>query len=233
MNRLAALLLPAVLCAQQTIVSTYDVNGRLVRGHGISRTATDGASSSSHTITNLNGRKVPVQEVEERVISSSPTDSITERTVRRYDANGNPLPLERTRIERKTFQDESEQTITTVTRGDATGRTQISERSTQLIRKLGKDQIVSTMVERPSSTGSLELIEKVDSELRSVGENKTLSSTVVARKDTNGRFREAAKTTSEFHTYEGRTEESIVEYEAAATGTMNFVRQRVIRILQK
>ncbi len=53
--------------AQQTATYVYDLNGRPVE--------TVGSTNSTTTIRNANGREVPIQKVDEKVISDDGTDT--------------------------------------------------------------------------------------------------------------------------------------------------------------
>ena len=53
----------------------------------------------SQITRDINGRTVPVESTEERVLSDSGSSRVIERIIKRYDANGNPGPPERVRIE--------------------------------------------------------------------------------------------------------------------------------------
>jgi hypothetical protein len=58
-------LLALLLSQQQVTQRTYDINGHAVAGV---RSATDNGSSQT-TVRNVNGREVPVETVDERVVS--------------------------------------------------------------------------------------------------------------------------------------------------------------------
>ncbi|MCL5742911.1 MAG: hypothetical protein M1541_03135 [Acidobacteria bacterium] len=62
----------------------------------------------------VNGGEVPLDSVQERVVSDSGGVRIVERIVRRYDADGHPGPPEKTRIEERQEADGSTTTTTTL-----------------------------------------------------------------------------------------------------------------------
>lgn len=214
---------------QQTSTKLYDVNGRAVPVQAGSRSESTGASSSSQTVRSLNGRDVPVQQTEERVISESPNEKIIERITRAYDPSGSPAREERTRIEQRQLPDGSQQVVTTVQRANNTGRVQVSERRTELTKRSGADVTSTVAVERPTATGTLDLVEQVNTEVRSVGEGRTSSNTLTSRKDMNGRFREVSRAAVEVKSEGPVTEETRTEYEAITTGTMRLKTQHVTR----
>lgn len=197
-----------LLAAQQEIAHrTYDVNGNAVAG---ARTTVSGSGSAT-TVRNANGREVPVETVEERVLG----DGIIERTVRRFDPNGRPGPVERLLIETQKAPDGTVEVRTTVHRGDINGNLSPVQRSTAVTR--GSETVET--IERPGVSGRFDLAERRETTRRSSGET-----TVVQQTDVNGRLYESARTTVE---RSGATENR-AEYEAT-NGQMQFVRQTVTR----
>ena len=51
------------------------------------------------TTQSINGRTVPMEQVEERVLRNDASGKVTERIIRRYDPQGNALPPARETIE--------------------------------------------------------------------------------------------------------------------------------------
>ena len=197
-----------LLAAQQEITHrTYDVNGSAMSG---ARTTVSGASTAT-TVRNVNGREVPVETVEERVLG----EGIVERTIRRFDPNGRPGPAERVLIETHKAPDGAVEVRTTVHRGDINGNLSLIQRSTAVTR--GTETVET--VERPGNSGGLELAERRETRRRPSGET-----TVVQQPDVNGRLYESARTTVE---RSGATENR-AEYEAT-NGRMQLVRQTVTR----
>lgn len=208
--------------AQQSAVSTrtYDVNGRPVEGVR----SVEGAGSRSQITRDVNGRTVPVESVEERVISDSGGVRVVERLVKRHDPNGRPGPAERIRIEEQKQADGSTRTLTTVSRGDINGSYQVAERSSTLTRVAGDRTDTTTTVERPTLNGGFELFERREEAMTKAGP-KTTESATTYRRDPNGRLAEAAKKVREAVTEGKQVKENIAEYESAATGQMRLARQ--------
>jgi hypothetical protein len=217
----------AAIAQQANVTSTrnYDVNGRPVEG--VRNVQNNG--SRSQITRDVNGRAVPIEAVEERVVSESGGTRVIERVVRRYDPNGRPGPAERLRIEEQKQADGSVKTLTTVSRGDINGSFQVAERSSTLTRVLGDRTESTTSVERPTLNGAFELYERRDEAVTKSGP-KTVENATTYRKDPNGRLSEAAKKTREAVAENGVVNENVAEYETASTGRMRLARQSTARV---
>ncbi len=227
MKCLLGLLSVFAACAQQSSVSTqtYDINGRPVSGVS----SIQSGNSRSEVTRDSNGRTVPIETAEERVISDSGGVRIVERTVKRYDPNGNPGPPERIRIEEYKESAGTVRTITTVSRGDINGALQVAERATTITRSAEGRTESTTSLERPTLNGSMDLVEKTDRTIVASGA-KTTENVRTLKRDTNGKLSESAKMTREAVTSNGRTNENVAEYEAASTGQMRLMRQSTAQI---
>src|ERR1700735_5598686 len=93
---LVALTCSCCLMAQQSSVSstsTVDVNGNVVAdGPTISQSKSANGSQTLVTTQSINGRTVPMEQVEERILRNDSSGKVTERITRRYDPQGNLLP---------------------------------------------------------------------------------------------------------------------------------------------
>jgi hypothetical protein len=154
---------------------------------------------------------------------------IIERTLQRFDPNGNPLPPDKERIEIRKEADGSEHTITSVRRADINGTMQLAERRTQIARTSGNDTTIATTVERPTANAGFAVVEKSEQQERSVGTGRSSTSSTTWQRDPNGRLIEVNKRTAE-RTNEGeKSVENAAEYEATSTGQMRLMRQTVTR----
>ena len=213
--------------AQQSVVAshTFDINGQIVGGVG----SIQSGSSRSLVTRDSNGRTVPVESVDERVVSDSGGVRIVERVVKRYDANGNPGPPERVRIEERKEADGTVRTLTTTSRGDINGGFQLAERSTAVTRGTGARIETTTSIERPTLNGSFDLVVRSEQTITLSGP-KTTENLTVLRRDANGRLNEFAKKTRESVTVNGQVSENSAEYESASTGQMRLMRQSTTQI---
>src|SRR5277367_5536317 len=121
------------LTAQQSSVSSttsVDVNGNVVRdGPSISQTKSSSGSQTTVTTQSINGRSVPMEQVEERVLRDDASGKVTERIIRRFDPQGNPMPPVRQTIEELKRPDGSSSTQSTTYQSDINGNMQIAEKS--------------------------------------------------------------------------------------------------------
>ncbi len=225
---LSAGLLAAQQTARQYSLYTYDVNGRRVEGAGWSEVKTQTMQQSNRMMRNINGRLVPSESLQERVLVQTGTDRVVERTVQRYDYDGRPLPPETVRIEGHKNRDGSETIVTTAHRQDLNGRVELYERRTANTVKSASGEGTSTVVERPGLSGTLEVAERVRSvETRSQG--RIQRDVVTQRKDVNGRFNDAVREVSDQVKQPGLSTETRTVYEAGAGGALQPATQSVSR----
>ncbi len=214
--------------AQQTVVSsgTFDINGRRVEGASSLVNQSPGSADRIEMVRSVNGRSVPVESVEDKVVSESGGVKVIERVVKRYDANGRPGPPERVHIEERKNADGSVNMATSVMRADMNGNYALAERTVTESKKSGDTTNSSTVVERPTLNGSLEVVERKEVVKRETADGGVSQNSNVSRRDTNGRFGEAGKQVLEKTVSGGRTVENVATYEAGSTG-MQLIRQTV------
>lgn len=186
-------------------------------------------SSSSQVVRNANGRDVPLNRVEDVVVSDSGGVKVIERTVRQFDPNGNPGPAEKMKIEIRKEPDGTEHTVTTVRRADLNGNLQVAERRTQVARKSGQDTSVELAVERPTPSGGFEVVERVEQQEKDLGGGRSTSTSTTLQRNANGRLAEIAKRTGERTVTGDKAVENTAEYESSSTGQMRLLRQTVAR----
>lgn len=148
---------PAFTAAQSAAV-TYrpDLNGRLVGGNEISADAKGGRRELSDSI---NGRTVPREVTETRVISESPTGRVVETITRKFDPTGQPSDAVRTVTEEQTQGDKTTIRATTYIT-DVNGRYQEGERRTVESVKQGTTTSSDVTVARPGPSGAFDTVEK-------------------------------------------------------------------------
>ena len=92
----AGFALGAILLAQQSSQQsstwTIDSSGQRVEGHTYTSAESPGGGRHIEAARSINGRMVPVQSTEDRVLRQDPQSKSVERIVRKYDQNGNPVP---------------------------------------------------------------------------------------------------------------------------------------------
>ncbi|MBI5282863.1 MAG: hypothetical protein HY858_14355 [Candidatus Solibacter usitatus] len=229
MRILAFALIALGLPAQQTQSSTYvfDLNGR----RSDWTQARSGEGASSETVRDVNGRRVPVEQVQEKILRNEGGVRVVERITKRFDPNGRPLPPEKTVIESTTRADGSGTESVTTYRGDLNGNLQLSERAATQLRKAGDTVTRETSVERAGISGSLEAVERRVSQETVTKTTSEKDETVYSR-DSNGRFAEAGRRIVKAATINGQVREQTDEYESVTTGRLQLARTSVATTLK-
>lgn len=221
--------------AQQSNVSsstTVDINGnRVSDGPVISETRSADGSQTTLTTQSINGRKVPMEQVEERVLRNDASGKVTERIIRRYDPQGNPMPPVRQTIEELKRPDGSSSTQSTTYQSDINGNMQIAEKSVTDTQKNASGETSETVVERPTSNG-LEPVEKKSQLISKQGANYQAENTTY-RRDGNGGFYTAVRQTTT-HTVQGsEASDNSAEYERGSNGELQLHGQTVTKTVTK
>lgn len=226
---LLVLFVCAPLFAQETTNYTTDLNGRPLAGSTQSTAKVGATLMHTESIQSINGREVPIESVEERLVSDAGGKRVVERIVRRYDANGTPGPPEKQQIEERKNADGSLSTVTAIYRGDLNGGYQLSERVVSEGRKSGTTTTANVVVERSNLSGSLEVAEK-QSRLLTDNNGKSQGQVVTYRKDISGQFIEAVKVISNASDQNGQRVENVAQYELAENGNLKLHSQTVSRV---
>ncbi|MBM3810508.1 MAG: hypothetical protein FJW20_02615 [Acidimicrobiia bacterium] len=203
---------------------SYDLNGNRVAVSS----ATAQGGFQAQTIKSINGRNVPVETVEETVISQDSGGRVVERIIRPHDANGRPGAPQKLRIEETNNADGTVNRSTSVYEADLNGRFALRERATTTVSKSGEVERAETRVEVPNINGSLEVSE-MSVKVVMGDEKQSHTDVTVLRRDTNGSFTEAARQLIETKVHDSQTITTTAEYNAAVTGKMEFTGQRVAR----
>lgn len=224
-----------VLAAQQeSTTTTYrtDLNGRRVADATYTSKTSDGFSSRTEWTQSINGRQVPLETTEERVIREDASGRLIERIIRRYDANGNPGPPEKQQVEERKNPDGSVSATTSVYRSDLNGRFQLAERIQEQRTQTGNQVNVQVNIERPNLSGTLEVAER---QLRLITTDKTNEQQQVTtyRKDAQGRFQEALRVVISSSEQDGRRVENLAQYEPTDSGQLKLASQVVTRSVKK
>lgn len=223
---LAALCLPGF--SQQVTNYITDINGRRVE-NGAQATVTSGNTVTRTELTrSVNGRQVPQEIIEERILTDDANGRTIERLVRRFDQNGNPAQVEKQKIEEKKNQDGSLSSVATVYRGDLNGRFEFSERVRKDAARSGNAGSTNIIVERPAVNG-LEVVEK-QVKLESGDKTVAKSDVTTYRKDQTGRFIEAWREVTDTAEQNGQLVENKAEYEPGDSGRFRLAGQTVSRI---
>jgi hypothetical protein len=227
----AFLLLLGLSCvfAQDRTSATYvyDIDGRRVPW----ATSTAGTGGTRQTTRSVNGREVPQEKVEEKVVQEPDGARTVERLIRRFDANGEPLPPEKSVSREVKNPDGSTTVVTSTYRGDLNGHLKLSERSSVQTTTSGGATRSEMIVERPDFSGNLAPFEKRVARVSGTAGQSETEETIF-RKDSNSRFSEAARTVLRQSKVSGAVVEQSDEYENASTGAMKLTRQSISRVVK-
>lgn len=215
--------------AQQSSVqqsTAVDVNGNTVPyGPAISQTETPNGSQTLVTTQSINGRSVPLEQVETRILRNDPSEKITERIVHRYDPQGNPLPPTRQVIDEHIKPDGSSTTDSTTYATDINGNTAVTEKSVTDSQKTASGETAETVIQRPTVNG-LETVEKQNTSLTNQP-NGYQSETTTYRRNGNGEFFAAVRQTTDRSVQGSETTDNTAEYERNAEGDLQLHGQTV------
>lgn len=226
---LAALCLTGAVWAQEKgrRISTYsyDVNGRRVIQESASARSTQGQTTRTEWAETLNGRREPLESVEERVIEEGPSGRVVERIIRRHGQNGQPGQVEKVRIEERAQPGGGKVVSESVYRTDINGRFALQERRTTEATVSGAVTNVSASLERPNLSGSMETVERrrAMERKRTDGFTRDVST---FRKDASGNFVEQERERTEMSKRGKRETETTTVYNAAR-GSLQFATQTV------
>jgi hypothetical protein len=172
-----------------------------------------------------------MEQVEEHILRNDSSGKVTERIVRRYDPQGNPLPPVRQTIEEQKRPDGSSTVQSTTYSTDINGNAQITEKSVTDTQKNASGATSETVVQRPTVNG-LETVEK-QSQVVSNQANGYQAESTVYRRDGNGGFYPAVRQTTE-HTVQGaEVSENSAEYERGANGELQLHGQTVTKTVTR
>jgi hypothetical protein len=220
----------AAAAFSQQVTTTYgsDINGRRAVDSVYSSSTSGKVTTRTELTQSVNGRMVPLESTEERVISDDANGRVVERILRRFDANGNPTLPEKHQIQERKNADGSVSSVTTIYRGDINGSYQLGERVITESSKNANTVNSNVVVERPTVNGSMEVVEK---QVRVVNEQKdaTKSDVTTYRRTQDGRFTEALRVVTDATVSNGNREESVAQYEPADTGRLRLAAQQVTR----
>ena len=226
MRVLFALLLAIPAFAQQTNVSySTDLNGR-PREEGVSTVSVNGNVTTKTDLTRtVDGRLVPWESVEERVVSDDANGRVVERIIRRYSQDGRPSPPEKQQVRERKNADGTVSATTTTFEGDLNGSYRLAARVVSEASKSGDTTNTVTTVERQTVNGSFEVVEK----RQRTADDATQQETVL-RPDPQGRLRESARSTTESKEANGERLENTANYEIGYDGKLVLHSQSVARI---
>jgi hypothetical protein len=216
-------LLCAALAAGQSTTSefTTDLNGRRVESARY--VASDG--ERAELAQSINGRRVPIERSETKVLTDQPNHRVTETVVRHYDdATGQLAYTERTVSDEQKSAGRST-TQATVYRSDANGRLQEGERRTIESLTQGGTTTADVTIARNVSSGTWETAEK--RKVVTVTEGGVTRETEIVARPAQGNmaFTEVSRQVKESTKSGATTTANTVLYQLDYVGKMSLIRQ--------
>ena len=223
-----------LLSAQQSSVTNttaVDINGRRVAdGPAVVQSKSDGRSESTEVLQSINGRMVPIQRVQERILRDDSSGRVVERIIREFDQTGSPSAPSKEIIEEQKRPDGSSTRQVSSYRGDINGNMQLTEKSITQTQTSGSTENAETMVQRPTVNGSLETVEK-QSVVKIKQPSGYTEDKTTYRRDGNGGFRAAVRETTEHSEQGQQSSDSTAEYELGSTGQLQLHSQKVTKTI--
>jgi hypothetical protein len=223
------LALAASTALAQSVTNTYatDLNGRRVE------TATTVATNGQRTevTQNINGRRIPLEQTDEKVVRQDGTSKVIEKTVRKYDRSGQLVSTARQVIEEQTRPNGST-THTTTYRSDVNGRMAEAERETTETQQQGSVTRMQSVVERPTVNGSFQAVEKREAVTQTSPTGSQQDQTFYQRSD-NGGYVVTARQVKETTQSGNRTTETTAMYQPLATNSQLQLTQQNVATITK
>jgi hypothetical protein len=224
------------LMGQQSDVrqaTSVDINGNAIAdGPTISQSRSANGSQTTVTTQSVNGRTVPMEQVEERVLRNDASGKVTERIVRKYDPQGNPLPTVRQTIEEQKRPDGNSTVQSTTYSTDINGNAQITEKSLTDTQSSASGKTAETVIQRPTVNG-LETVERQSTVVSNEPNGGYQSDSTTYRRNGNGEFYAATRQTTQ-HTVQGSdVSDNSAEYERDSYGELALHGQTVTKTVTR
>jgi hypothetical protein len=213
----------AAIWAQATVVAyKTDLNGHRVPVEQRKISPTGDVTDLRQSI---NGRSVPMEKTETKILSETATGRTVEVVVRKYDQTGNLASTERTVTEEQNRGDAGATLRATIYRSDLNGRLLEAERRVIETQKQGAVTSSDVAISRIGIDGTLETMEKRKVVTTAAADKTDQVETVYLVN--NRQFYEAARNLREERVENGKTIATTTNYQADYSGKMTAFRQEV------
>jgi hypothetical protein len=209
----------AALAWSQSATTTYtkDINGNRVTGPSLS--STDGERTERSQ--SINGRQVPLEQTVDRVVREDANGKVTERTVRKFDPDGQLASTERVMIEESKLPGGGSSVRETTYHSDVNGNLQEIQRQTTETHVEGSTTTANTVIDRPTLNGSLQTVEKRSSVTEGPAANQHTTESVYQR-DASGGFQEVRRTMETTSKSDDTTKKTTADYEPGLDGQLQL-----------
>ncbi len=216
-----------VLAQSRSTEYRTDINGNRTAN---SSTALDANGNRTLMTKGPDGRDVPLEKSESRVISEGPDGKVVETIVKRYGTSGQVVVTERTVTDEQKRPDGSSVVNSTLYRGDPNGNMQLSQKSVVETKKQGNTNTTDEVISRAAADGRLQPVEK-----RSVVTTGDITKDASSHQDeqvfrlnSSGQFYQAAHNTVDENKTGDKTTSQVAHFEPDITGRLALESQKVI-----
>ncbi len=208
----------------QSSATTYipDNNGSLTPG--VSVASADGVTTDIRR--SINGREVPLEQVQEKVLSQDGNTTVTERITRHYGNDGVLVSTDRVVTETTKTGDGDSIVKSRTYRPDVSGNMVEAERKTVETHKEGSTVTTQTEIVKPDLSGSYSVAEKRTAVSQPTSDGRQETETVM-RRDMNGNLSEAQRISTTETKSGGQTIVNKAIYEPGVNGGLALTRQTV------
>ncbi len=201
---------------------TTDLSGHRVEDAKVTSSAPGERTELSRSI---NGRQVPLQASETKVLSEGPSGRVTETITRRFGVDGRVSETERVVAEETKGAGGQSSIKATVYRSDLNGRMQEYERRAIETVTQGTTTVSDVVVNRPTLNGGFEPTEK--RKVTTVDDGKVIrESEAVLLRNPSGQFTERTREIRETETVGSTVKTNTVNYELNYAGRMQMMAQQ-------
>jgi hypothetical protein len=209
--------------AQSTTTSfSSGLNGERVANNSI---VDNGAGQKTELYQSINGRKVPLQQTEERVISQNSSGRTVETVTKKFDPNGALASTEKTVTQEEKLSD-GMRAHSTIYRSDVNGSVREIERKNLESHTQGGSSNSQTEIARPDPSGSFQTVEKRSSVTQTSGNGSNTDETVYRRLQ-DGTFSAAVRDISETTQSGSQSVKKSAHYEPTDSQQLQLTAQTV------
>ena len=212
------MLVPGALWAQSVATTTsVNINGNRVDDFSVA-TAPNG--ETTQLSESINGRLVPKEQSETRVLSESPNEKVTESIDRKYNQTGDLISTQRTITTERKTPGGGTSTNATVYASDVNGNMREFEHRLTETHPTGPGTTESEVtIARPSLDGGFQTVEQRKI-LKSENPKQSHEEQTVYQRSNNGDLVETRRTVADSQKSKDKTEEQVANYAADYLGHM-------------
>jgi hypothetical protein len=213
----------------------YRSGGRSRSGDVTEQRSVNGdVRSLAQRVRTINGGEVPYLTESERVVSSSETLKVSERTRQRYDATGRGAGQGMERVEERKLPGGVTEVTTTVYEADLNGRMQPAERSVVRTTEVGNETRTTETTQLTGMNGRFQTVVEKESVERRSGEDSATIETTTKSRQGDGAMRVSSREETAMRIESGVAVTETQKFERSpATDAMELSTRTVGRLTEK